>query len=322
MTNNNYPVLITGVSGFVGRNLKEYLHGQNSFQITGASRSAEKISEIQELTSVYSYDQLLQDSSSSYRSYVHLAGKVYDLREKATREEYIKANYELTKKLFDRFCEDPAADKFVFVSTIHVLTENPDGLIEEGYTPIPVTPYGESKQMAERYLFDHCPPDKKVYVLRPGMIHGPGNKGNLNMLYKLIEKGLPYPIGAVNNKRSFVSIENLCFVIREILDREIDPGLYHISDDEPTNTHELVRQIADSLDKKARIWHIPLPLLKLFARIGNVTRFPLNESRLRKLTDDFVITNEKIKKAIGKPLPVTAEEGLRRTLLSFRHENE
>src|SRR5690625_6395669 len=75
------------------------------------------------------------------------------------------------------------------------------------------------------------------------MIHGPGNKGNLNLLYQLVKSGIPYPVKAFNNKRSFVSIENLCFIIRELIEGEVEQGLYHVADDEPTYTHDLVKLI-------------------------------------------------------------------------------
>jgi len=76
------------------------------------------------------------------------------------------------------------------------------------------------------------------------MIHGPGNKGNLNLLYKLVQKGLPWPLGAFENKRSFTSIDNLTHIITQIIEKEIDPGIYQIADDEALSTNELIQLIA------------------------------------------------------------------------------
>lgn len=313
----NKDVIISGIRGFVGTNLKKYLDDKNGFVISGLSR--EKFSPKvggRNLDTVLTYDELF-GNGGSYTSYLHLAGKVYGIRDKSDPNSYFEANYELTKKLFDRFIRDEKAKKFIFLSTIHVLTESPERELTEDYEPRPVTPYGGSKLLAEKYILEHCPPGKKAYVLRPSMIHGPGNKGNLNLLYSLVSKGIPYPMGAYNNKRSFVSIENLCFVIREILEREITPGLYHLADDTPTYTHDLVDMIARITGNKTRIWKVPPVLLKTIAKIGNRVPIPLNEQRLTKLTGDFIVSNRKIKSAIGKPLPVSSEEGLRRTILSF-----
>jgi len=310
-------VLITGVRGFVGTNLKNYLIENGNYKITGSSRNKDLLKVMEnELHQITSHEEIIK-SKQSFNSYVHLSGKVYDVKDKSNSRDYFKVNFGLTKQLFDQFLSDEKADKFIFISTIHVLTENPDRVLDENYDPEPFTPYGKSKFKAEKYIAENCPPHKNYYILRPTMIHGPGNKGNLNMLYGLIKKGIPYPIGAVNNKRSFVSVENLCFIIQQILDDDVESGLYHIADDEPTYTHDLIHMIADLTGKRARIWTIPPPVLKIIAKIGNVLPIPLNDHRLVKLTGDFLVSNTKIKRAIGKPLPVKAKDGLKKTINSF-----
>ncbi len=103
--------------------------------------------------------------------------------------------------------------------------------------------------------------DKKVYILRPCMIHGPGNKGNMNLLYKIQQKGLPWPLGAFENKRSFCSIDNLLFVVKQLIDKEIETSIYQVADDDALSTNELIRLIAGSQNKKARIWNIPASII-------------------------------------------------------------
>lgn len=312
--NGNKNILITGVSGFVGSNLMEYLLRNGLFKITGSSRDKNKIEYLKpRINSICSNDEIFE-KGLQFNAYVHVSGKVYDLNDKKNDHEYYKANFEDTRKLFDHFLKDPIATSFIFLSTIHVLTESPEVELEETYDPQPFTPYGKSKYKAEKYIQKHCPPDKKYYILRPSMIHGPGNKGNLNLLYKLVKSGIPYPVGAFNNKRSFVSIENVCFVIRELINSEVKEGVYHIADDEPTYTHDLVKLIAETIDKKTRIWNIDPKILEFIASVGDHIPIPLNSHRLKKLTGDFVVSNKKLKKAIGKPLPIKAEEGLKLTL--------
>ncbi len=160
--------------------------------------------------------------------------------------------------------------------------------------------------------------DKKVYILRPCMIHGPGNKGNLNLLYKIVSKGIPWPLGAYHNKRSFTSVDNLNFIIKRIIDSDVEPGTYHIADDEPVSTNRLIQLIAESKGEKARIWEPGKSIINGLARIGDLLHLPLNSERLKKLTESYVVSNEKLKQALGvEKLPVSAEEGLRRTLESF-----
>ena len=160
--------------------------------------------------------------------------------------------------------------------------------------------------------------DKKIYILRPCMIHGPGNRGNLNLLYKLVSKGIPWPLGAFENRRSFTSVDNLSFVIHQLLERNIAPGIYQVADDEPLSTNRLIELIAESGGRQARIWKMNPNIVRRLAGMGDALHLPLNSERLKKLTESYVVSNSKIKKALGiEKMPHTGEEGMRRTLGAF-----
>ena len=194
--------------------------------------------------------------------------------------------------------------------------------------PAPVGPYGESKIAAERYILERMEiagqtgndeADKRVYIFRPCMIHGPGNKGNLNLLYKVVSKGIPWPLGAFENRRTFTSVENICFAVNGVLTKNVQSGIYNMGDDEALSTNELIEEICKSLGKKAHIWRLPKGLLNGVAKVGGWLHLPLNPERLRKLTENYISSNAKIKKALGvERMPVDASEGLKRTLESFR----
>jgi len=161
-------------------------------------------------------------------------------------------------------------------------------------------------------------PLKATYILRPCMIHGPGNKGNLNLLYQVVKKGIPYPLGAFENRRSFTSVDNLCFVIAQLIDKDIPGGIYNMGDDESLSTNELIALMCKTMDKPNRIWNWNKPLVKLCARAGTVLHLPLNTERLQKLTENYVVSNAKLKKALEiDKMPVTAEEGFVKTIESF-----
>ena len=160
--------------------------------------------------------------------------------------------------------------------------------------------------------------EKKVYIMRPCMIHGPGNKGNLNLLYGVVSKGMPWPLGAFENRRSFTSIGNLQEVIKGLLAKDAPSGIYHMGDDEALSTNELIEVICSALGKKAHIWNIPRGLMNGIAKIGDVLHLPLNTQRMQKLTENYVVSNAKIKAALNmKEMPVRAKEGLRETIKSF-----
>lgn len=160
--------------------------------------------------------------------------------------------------------------------------------------------------------------DQKIYILRPCMIHGPGNKGNLNLLYQVIQKGIPWPLGAFENQRSMVSIDNLLLVVQQLIERPVEPGIYQVADDEPVSTNELIHQIASSLNRKSRIWKLPKKWITITASIGGIFHLPLNPERLQKLTESYVVSNRKLKQALGvERMPVSATDGLKKTLASF-----
>ncbi len=161
-------------------------------------------------------------------------------------------------------------------------------------------------------------PTKNFFILRPCMIHGPGNKGNLNLLYNVVKKGIPYPLGAFENRRSFCSIDNLSFVINGLITNDVASGIYNVCDDETVSTNELIQLISTSLGKQSRIWRINKSLIELAAKAGTLLHLPLNTERLQKLTENYVVSNAKIKNALGiTHMPVQAAKGLERTLKSF-----
>ena len=291
-------IFLTGSSGFVGQNLIEYLTSSFDFFNFKKGDAVE----------------IKQDIV------IHLAGKAHDLKNTLNPEEYYQVNTELTKKVFDAFLSSNAK-VFITLSSVKAIADEVQGELTEGHHPNPITHYGKSKLLAEQYILSkEIPEGKRVYILRPCMIHGPGNKGNLNLLYQLVSKGIPWPLGAFENKRSFCSIDNLMFILKELIERDdITSGIYNVADDEPLSTNELIKLIALSQNRKPKIWNISKSITELIAKIGDKIHLPLNSERLHKLTDSYIVSNQKIKLVIGKPLPVSSRDGLLKTFKSFNN---
>ena len=251
---------------------------------------------------------------------LHLAGKAHDLKNVTAHNEYYAVNTDLTKTIFDNFLSSEAK-VFITLSSVKAVADELDEELTESYNPNPITHYGKSKLLAEQYILSKpIPRGKRVYILRPCMIHGPGNKGNLNLLYKIVNKGLPWPLGAFENKRSFCSVDNLVFIINELIENDqIPSGVYNIADDESISTNELIGIIANVSNKPALIFCIPKSLIRVVAKIGDFIKLPLNKEKLKKLTETYLVSNQKIKSVIKKPLPLTSKEGLLKTLNSFNN---
>lgn len=296
-------ILITGASGFVGTNLsKNFI--KKSYQSESLNlRNSNWKSEIDtEATAI-----------------LHLAGKAHDVKNSSNPEEYFEVNTKLTQELFDVFLASNCRD-FIYFSSVKAGADIADITITEEILPHPQTVFGQSKLQAEQYLLSQeISKDKRLFILRLCMIHGPGNKGNLNLLYQLISKSLPWPLGAFQNQRSFCGIDNVFYVVDQILKREdIPSGVYNLADDENLSTNELIEIIGATKNKKARILSISKKIIKTIAKIGDIFHLPLNTERLDKLTENFVVSNTKIKAALGiEKLPVSAKEGLTKTIKSF-----
>jgi nucleoside-diphosphate-sugar epimerase len=288
-------VFITG-NGFVGKNLIQYIGDQNSITIHKRG----------------------ENFSISSNVVIHLAGKAHDVKNAANPNDYYQVNTELTKEIFDAFLSSDAKT-FITLSSVKAVADKLELALTEDYTPNPITHYGKSKLLAEQYILNKFIPEgKRVYILRPCMIHGPGNKGNLNLLYKIVSKGFPWPLGAFENKRSFCSIDNLCFIINEIINNEAIPsGVYNVADDDPLATNDLIKLIAESQEKKYHILNFPKSIIKFLSKLGDFLKLPLNSERLNKLTETYIVSNKKIITAINKPLPLSAKKGLMKTFNSF-----
>lgn len=295
-------ITLTGTSGFVGQNLSTYLKDQGN---------------VVEDLSLRKENWVMNPNSNAL---IHLAGKAHDTGNTSAEKEYFDINTELTKKLFDQFLLSNTSD-FIFFSSVKAAADTVDDILDENFEANPQTPYGKSKLLAEEYLLSKkLPRDKRIFIIRPCMIHGPGNKGNLNLLYQFAEKGIPWPLASFQNQRSFLSIGNLNYLIQEILkNKSLSSGIYNFADDESVSTNELISLIGTTMGKKSKMWALPPQLVETIAKIGDVLKLPLNTERLRKLTENYVVSNHKIKSALNIPkLPFTAEEGLIKTLKSFQ----
>ena len=308
-------ILITGVHGFVGSNLVKALAPYHTiFGIDIVFPPKEGVAK------TFSWEDLYSDNVPETDVIIHLAGKAHDTKNKAAKEVYFKVNTGLTGKIFDYFLRSKSK-KFIFFSTAKAAADKVEDILTENVEPAPVGPYGESKIAAEQYILKHSENlanEKSYYILRPCMIHGPGNKGNLNLLYNVVSKGIPWPLGAFDNRRTFTSIDNLTFIISSLIDKDIPSGIYNIGDDTPISTNELIDIICNTIGKRARIWHLNKKFMEICASIGSIFHLPLNEDRLRKLTENYISSNDKIKRAIGvNKLPVDSKDGIIKTIASF-----
>lgn len=322
-------ILVTGIHGFVGSNLVVALKERHS--LYGLDIVAP---EKEGVVKTFSWKDIETTSFPmqflpKFDAIIHLAGKAHDTKNQSASQVYFDINTGLTQKIFDFFLES-SAKRFIFFSSVKAAADSVVGdMLTEDVIPTPVGPYGESKIAAEEYILSKLRSehgelkvamqrDKRVYILRPCMIHGPGNKGNLNLLYNVVKKGIPWPLGDFENKRSFTSIDNLCYVVEGLLTKDVASGIYHMGDDEALSTNELIALMCEAMGKEPHIWKMNRKMMEGCAGLGTLLHLPLNTERLRKLTENYVVSNEKIKLALGiDRMPVRAADGIMKTIRSF-----
>lgn len=295
--------IITGSTGFVGKNLISYFKDLGINYVPWTRHELGIIA----LPNIGKGDSI-----------IHLAGKAHALKKVVDPKPYYEVNFELSKKLFDAFLESDA-EKFIYISSVKAVADQVDKELQESDIPNPNTHYGKSKLMAEEYILSSPLPNGKFcYILRPCMIHGPGNRGNLNLLFKIIQLGIPYPLAAFENQRSFLSVENLCFIITEMYKRkDIPSGVYNVADDDKLSTAELVKLIALGCERKIKMWKINPDLIQLLFKLGDIFKLPYNSEMLDKLTENYTVSNHKIKEALGCELPVKTRDGILKTIKFF-----
>lgn len=252
---------------------------------------------------------------------INLVGKAHDHKGTADEQDYYFANVELAKQVYNAFVES-SARLLIHVSSLAAVEEFESQVpLTEDHVCHPLSWYGQSKRAAEEWLLaQEIPLGKKLIIIRPPMVHGPGDKGNLGLLYNLISKGIPYPLSSFNNQRSFISIDNFCFFVKQMIEKQdqLVSGIYHIADDEPMSTKDIIEIIKKETNTNTINIALPKSLVRMLAKIGDVLPIPLNSKRLKKLTSDLLVSNAKIKSALGiTELPLSAKEGLEKTIRSF-----
>ena len=289
-------IFLTGSNGFVGSYLINYLRSDYEFY---CYQKGERIVITQDIV-------------------IHLAGIAHDLKNISEPSDYYINNTEFTKKVFDEFLISNAKI-FIFTSSVKAVADNYFGVLTEETICNPSTHYGKSKLLAEQYILSkEIPNNKFVIILRPTMIHGPGNKGNFNLLFQFVQKGIPWPLGSFHNKKSFCGIDNFCYIIKELVtNQNLISGIYNVSEDHSISTNEVVVLMSKSLNKKIYILKLPKALIHILIFFIKFINKDINLENLEKLISNFEVSNLKLKKLINKPLPTYTREGLSKTFNSF-----
>ncbi|HTO15875.1 MAG TPA: NAD-dependent epimerase/dehydratase family protein [Edaphocola sp.] len=295
-------IVITGASGFVGGKLFNFFKNKVGNVLPVIVRNNE----------IGGFNTLLQNIQTSTKI-IHASGIAHDIKGVEKDSIYKQSNTDLSIKLIDAFLKSDAED-FIFFSSVKAVVDFSDTIVNEQTNPQPDSSYGQSKLEVEKYIQNlEIPQGKRIFILRPAMIYGADCKGNLPLLYSFIKKKLPYPFGRYKNERTFLNINNLLFAVFGIFqDKKIPGGIYMVSDDESYSTNDLVKELAIIEEMQPKIINVPIPIIKVIAKLGDGLNLPINSDRLEKLTQSLKIDNSKLKRALNiSKMPYGLKEGLK-----------
>jgi UDP-4-keto-D-QuiNAc 4-reductase len=304
-------ILLTGATGFVGRALVPLLH-RSGIHVRAASRSeakplpagAERI-----LWSPASDEPVAPAAFDNVSVVVHLAARVHVMKESATDPiaEYRASNVDATLALA-RAARRRNVRRFVFVSSVKVYGEA--GHYRETDDARPAEPYGQSKLEAEFRLREFASASgMDIAIIRPPLVYGPGVQANFAALLRLVARGLPLPFGLVDNRRSYIAVDNLADAIKTIaLHATPVNETFTVSDGIDLSTAELIRRIADAMERTVTLVPVPPSLLLAAARLIG------KRDAAARLLGSLTFETSRAKQLLGWTPPVTIAEGLRRTV--------
>ena len=294
-------VAVTGANGFLGRRLCA-LCSERGFSSLKLVRNPESAGDVGvDFNNVDALAHALREVDCV----IHLIGRAHILKDKDWDNDAVfdAVNVDITRNMVEA-CRKAKVKRFIYMSSLMAMGLLCDEVLTENSECRPQTAYGRSKLKAENLIKELCPKYNIDYcILRSPLIYGPGNKANMFRLLKLVDKGLPLPLGKINNKRSFVYVDNVIGSLIDLAnyDKNINTT-FLVSDKEIVSTPELLKMIAKVLGKPCRIINVPLSLLKLLAIV--------DRGAIERLTGSLAVDASRLEKFLGDPPRYPMEQGL------------
>lgn len=303
-------VLVTGATGFVGRALcGELARAGLLVRATTRSGAAPQGAAEQFVVSDIGATTEWSHALDQVDIVVHTAARAHVMDDRANSMLYTATNVAGTQRLAEAAAQ-AGVRRFVYLSSIKV-----NGEEVENYAygpddePHPRGPYGTSKWLGEQALMAVAASCRmQAVVVRSPIVYGPGVRANFLRLMRWVEREWPLPLGAVRNRRSLVSIWNLCsFLTQVTTDAAADGGTWMVSDGADLSTPELIRRLAVAMRRRPRLVRVPVTLLRLCGALSG------RSAEIARLCGSLTVDLSRTRTLLGWSPPVTIDEALART---------
>ena len=318
-------VLVTGATGFVGRHLCPELIARG-FRVRAAFRGEGHLDlpgvswvRVGDVGPSTDWTEALHGVSHV----IHLASLAHQVGEEgeAIRQRFRQINVEGTRRLAEAAAIARLPGRFCFVSSIGAVTTFSEVPVSENTPCAPDSDYGRSKLEAEEAVKEVLGQAGVSWtIVRPTLVYGPGNPGNMARLLRLIRTGLPLPLSGIQNRRSFVFVSNLADALIHALGHPAAEGkALLVHDGRAISTPELLRMLGKASGRRVRLFPCPMALLHALARAGDLVHWIAGRSigldtySVDRLTGSLAVDSEAVYAELGWKPPVSMEEGLCRT---------
>jgi nucleoside-diphosphate-sugar epimerase len=302
-------ILVTGANGFVGKALVAHLRIIFDSVFIAVRHSAQydgdNIYRIKDLSGDTDWGEALKDIDTV----IHLAGRAHMVEDNQNIDLFRRINVEGTENIARQFF-NAGGRRFIYLSSLKV---NGDATNQRAFTEDdpahPEDAYGKSKMEAEERLWKlKQGSDIEIVIIRPPLVYGPGVKANFLSMMNWLAKGIPLPLGAIYNKRSLVSLNNLLDLITKCIDHPAAADqVFFAADGEDLSTTELLVRLGSALGKPARLIPVPQPLLEQGLKLIG------KKDVARKLCGSLTIDISKAKEKLGWMPVEDVDTGMRKT---------
>ncbi|MGB5811725.1 MAG: NAD-dependent epimerase/dehydratase family protein [Polyangiales bacterium] len=324
-------VMLTGATGFIGRRVVKALESEGhaltiaertpgSFGRDVRGATPHRVVAVGEINRATEWGIALE----GVEAVVHLAAHAHVVTPSPEDEiAFVETNVRGTDRLAERAVA-AGVRRFVLMSSIGAVATSSDACITSSTPSRPTTPYGKSKLAAEEALLTQAHGSDMTWtILRPTLVYGPGNPGNMARLISLVRTGLPLPLGAIRNRRSFTFVDNLAALVAHALNHERAVNhVFLVADGDDVSTPELVRKIAVLHGRHAKLVPVPVSLLQRSAKVADVVSaatsrsLPFGTATIDRLAASLFVDTAGVRDVLGWSPPFDLDAGLRRMLVS------